>query len=397
MDDAKNILLVNENKAKRLYTYKKGGYQKFETINDSLLENQSMIMFLLDLTYSKAKTCIIIFDPNIFIRQILSPKIQNVSQDKFIITAFNNKNNVTIYSTESIDLSKVEQKKSLWLLPDYSLGISLKGETIANLVKSRSKFNVILIIGLNLVLIIGFWFVYKNIRKEIELAQIKSDFVSNVSHELRTPLALISMFAETLELERARTEEKKKEYYKIISQEANRLSKIVNKILNFSKIEAGKIKYHFEDTDLNIIVDNIYNTYNYHLQNNGFKFTLLKNETIGLINADKEALSEAIINLIDNAVKYSGEVKDITIITGSNKEMVFVEIQDKGIGISKEDQKKIFDKFYRVTTGNIHDSKGTGLGLTLVKHIMNVHKGKINIDSTPGKGSSFRMYFPIKL
>ena len=276
------------------------------------------------------------------------------------------------------------------------MGISLKGETIAGLVKARSKFNFTLIIVLNLVLLTGMWFVYRSIRKEIELAQIRSDFVSNVSHELRTPLALISMFAETLEMERARTEEKKKEYYKIISQEANRLSKIVNKILNFSKIEAGKIKYHFEDIDLNNVVENIFNTYCFHLQSNGFKCSVQLGNNIGLISADREAVSEAVVNLLDNAVKYSKENKDITVKTGSDNETVYVEVKDKGIGISREDQKKIFDKFYRVTSGNIQNTRGTGLGLSLVKHIIEIHKGKIIIDSSPGKGSSFKLHFPLK-
>jgi two-component system phosphate regulon sensor histidine kinase PhoR len=395
-NDAVRILNANENNIIRLFQYKKeAGYLKFETAYDSILGNSSIIMFLSTLGFGKTKTNFVIFNPNIFISQILAPKIQNVSQDKFIISIYNNNNNQITYSTEETELTKLEQKKPLWLLPNYSLGISLKGETIAGLVKARSKFNITLIILLNLVLLAGLWFVYKSVRKEIELAQIKSDFVSNVSHELRTPLALISMFAETLELGRAKTEEKKNEYYRIISQEANRLSKIVNKILNFSKIEAGKIKYHFEETDLNNVVNNIFTTYCFHLQSNGFKCSLQLEDNIGSINADKEALSEAIVNLLDNAVKYSKENKDISVETGRDHETAYVEIRDKGIGISKEDQNKIFDKFYRVTSGNIQNTRGTGLGLSLVKHIIEAHKGKITIDSSPGKGSSFKLYFPL--
>jgi two-component system, OmpR family, phosphate regulon sensor histidine kinase PhoR len=392
--DATKFYKENKHLAKRLYAYKKEGYQKYESISDSNFTKYSMILFLMNLKYSKVKSCVIIYDPNVFIKQILTPRLQDVSQEKFRITVFDNKNNRTIFSTERNDSTKIEQKKSFWLLPDYSIGISLKGKTIASLVESRSEFNIILIIALNLILLIGLLFVYRSIRKEIELAQIKSDFVSNVSHELRTPLALISMFAETLELERARSEEKKKEYYKIISQEANRLGKIVNKILNFSKIEAGKIKYHFSEIDLNNFVEDIYNTYSFHLKSNGFQCSFEKGEFNNKTSADREALSEAIINLIDNAVKYSDEVKLITVKTGLENNMVFIEVKDKGIGISKDDQKKIFDKFYRVTSGNIHDTKGTGLGLTLVKHIVNIHKGTITIESTLGKGSSFRIYLP---
>ncbi len=229
----------------------------------------------------------------------------------------------------------------------------------------------------------------------MELAQIKSDFVSNVSHELRTPLALISMFAETLEMGRVKNDEKKQEYYNIISQETNRLSRIVNKILSFSKMEAGKRTYNFEQADINEIVYKVYETYKFHLENNGFKFNLIAGKDIPSIKADPEAISEAVINLIDNAVKYSDQNKEITITTGIEKENIFIEVKDNGIGISPDDQKKIFDKFYRVSTGLVHNSKGTGLGLSLVKHIVDAHKGKIELKSTPGKGSIFKLIFPL--
>ena len=224
---------------------------------------------------------------------------------------------------------------------------------------------------------------------------MKSDFVSNVSHELRTPLSMIRMFAETLEMGRVRTEEKKQEYYSIIRQETSRLSRIVSSILNFSKIEAGKRNYNFVETFLNDIVESVFTSYKTHLEQNGFKTVITKDETIPVQKLDEEAVSEAVVNLLDNAVKYSKDKKEISVRTGFDKDFSFVEIQDYGIGIPKEDQKKIYEKFFRVSSGLVHNVKGTGLGLSIVKHVIDAHKGKIELKSEPGEGSTFRLKFPL--
>jgi two-component system phosphate regulon sensor histidine kinase PhoR len=210
-------------------------------------------------------------------------------------------------------------------------------------VRERVVTNIILISLLTLVLIVGVYIVYRNVKREIEIAQIKSDFVSNVSHELRTPLSLISMFAETLELGRAKTEEKKKEYYSIISREANRLGRIVNTILNFSKMEAGKRKYHFEEKDLNRVIEKIFENYSFHLRNKGFKFEYYPGKKLPAI-----------------------------------------------------DQRKIFEKFFRVSSALVHNTKGTGLGLSIVRHVMDAHGGRVVLKSKKGVGSSFQLLFPIK-
>jgi two-component system phosphate regulon sensor histidine kinase PhoR len=290
----------------------------------------------------------------------------------------------------------VQQERPLWIFPEYKIGISLVGQTIEELVQQRALTNILLIGLLTLVLILGVWIVYRNIKKEVEIAQIKSDFVSNVSHELRTPLSLISMFSETLEMDRVKTEEKKKEYYSIISSEANRLSKIVNSILNFSKMEAGKRQFNFVESYLNDVVENVYRSYKFHLEQKGFTFHLTKDETIPIIKIDEEAVSEAMVNLVDNAVKYSDNKKEITIRTGKENNFAFVEVEDKGIGIPDKDQKKIFEKFFRVSSGNVHNIKGSGLGLSIVKYIMDAHKGEIKLNSKIGEGSKFKILFPLR-
>jgi len=161
-------------------------------------------------------------------------------------------------------------------------------------------------------------------------------------------------------------------------------------------MEAGKRKFNFAEEDLNKIIIQVYQNYNYHLYNKGFDFDYEPGIDIPKVIIDREAVSEAIVNLLDNAVKYSTETKFIKMIIGSENDFVFIEVQDKGIGISEEDQKKVFDKFYRVSSGLVHTTKGTGLGLSLVKQIMDAHKGRIELKSKVGEGSSFKLLFPKK-
>jgi two-component system, OmpR family, phosphate regulon sensor histidine kinase PhoR len=387
----KRELLENESKIERLFNYSREGYNKIEPISIKL-KNISAVVTIIELTRGKELLGLAI-DPQLFIKQILNPKIQSISQNEFIISVFNKTSRENIYSTEGINVGDIQNEKDLWLLPEYSLGIVLKGGTIQSLVKERAEINLLLLLLLIIILFAGGWIIFRNIKKEIALAKIKSDFVSNVSHELRTPLALISMFAETLEMGRVKTEEKKNEYYTIISHETARLGRIVNRILNFSQMEAGKRKYNFSKVQLNVIIEEVFNTYKFHLQNKGFKFVSNPDENIPLIYADKEAVSEAIINIIDNAVKYSDDIKEVELSTGTMGELVYVKIKDHGIGISDQDQKKIFDKFFRVSSGYVHNTKGTGLGLSLVKHIMDAHNGEITLHSTLGNGSSFILKF----
>ncbi len=383
------LLETNKEKLIKLYEYKKEKYNRIEPIEH---RDSTFLFFLLDRPGIK-NLCGLMIEADKFIDDVLTPKILSVAREEFSIYVFSKERVYDFNSEGKTNPRQLNQQRKLWLLPGYSIAIKLKGETIEDLVKQRTQNNLIMLMGLILILIAGGWFVFRNIKKEVELAQIKSEFVSNVSHELRTPLSLISMFAETLEMGRVKSDEKKMEYYSIISQEASRLSNIVNKILSFSKIEAGKRNFTFKEYDLNVIIEQVYESYKFHLQNNGFEFVFHRHHAPLKISADAEAVSEAVINLLDNAVKYSKDKKYVELVTGEYKNFVFAEVTDKGIGIAKEDQKRIFEKFYRVKSELVHNTKGTGLGLSLVKQIMDAHKGEISIDSEPGEGSTFRLKF----
>lgn len=384
-----NLLRKQSKLVKRLFTYQSANFNKIEPLP---VPDETTLQYLISISKSKLVYGIAI-DKAEFVNKELSAKFKSISQSEFTFAVFDTVTSKQILAIDYTEGQKFLRNRTLWMIPDYKMGIALNGKTMDQLISERNKSNVILLLLLAVVMIVAAWFGFKSIKKEIELAQIKNDFVSNVSHELRTPLALINMFAETLSLGRVKTEEKKVEYYGIIQQETERLSKIVNKILNFSKIEAGKWKYNFAEIDLNQIVVKVFEVYKFHLASNGFEFVLKSDDSKLNILADAEAVSEAIINLIDNAVKYSGDVKKVVVKTGIEGRKAFVEVKDYGVGISQEDQKRIFEKFFRVSTKEVHNAKGTGLGLTLVKHIVDANNGEITLRSEVGKGSCFRLTF----
>jgi len=391
-----NLLRDNKMSITKLYQYIKSGYRKIQPV-DIKADGKSLFLFLVTKSENLHQLCGIIVNTESFIRENLGPKIQSVAQNTFYISVFDKKNNNEIYSNElTVNPQRnIEHKKSIWLFPDYELGIKLKGETISDLANRRTNFNLWTIVILDIILLLAAWFVYRAVRQEIKLAQLKSEFVANVSHEIRTPLAIINMYSETLQMDRLKSEDKKHEYYKVINTETNRLSGIVNKILNFSKIESGKRAYKFEISDLNGIVKQVVETYQHHFKTKEFSCKTYFYQDKLTIKADREAVTDAIINLIDNAIKYSSDKKQIDIKTGLEKDNIYAEVKDYGIGIENKDQKLVFEKFYRVTSGNLaYKAQGSGIGLSIVKHIMEAHGGSVALESIPGKGSTFRLNFP---
>jgi two-component system phosphate regulon sensor histidine kinase PhoR len=380
----------------RLQTYMRGGYRKIETL-DSTIGNIQWLIFITHVN-NQLVFNVLAVDPEKFISHVLDPKIQEIAKGKFHIVAYRLGEDLPFYSSnKQYNPGKIEDKKSFWLLKNYLMGIELKDITIADLARERIRKNLLLIGIMDIILLFGAWLIFRNIKKQVELSQLKSDFVSGVSHEIRTPLALISMYIETLEMGRVKNAEKVKEYYSVILNETSRLSGIVNRILSFSQIENNKRKYVLSETNLNEIVENSALSFRYTIENKGFKYSFEPDKELPLIMADQEAIADAFVNLIDNAMKYSIEQKDITVRTGRTIDHAFIEVEDKGIGISEKNQKYIFDRFYRVTEKNLANRvKGSGLGLAIVKHIIDAHKGDIYVKSSPGSGSLFRLLFPIK-
>jgi len=241
----------------------------------------------------------------------------------------------------------------------------------------------------------GLFLVYSNVRRELHLSRLKSDFVANVSHELKTPLALIRLFAETLELERVPNEGKKKQYYQVINKESQRLTQLINNILDFSRIEAGKKEYRFAKTDVGRVVAEVVEAYRFPIEQQGFTLDVTLADDLPEIEIDKEALSQALLNLVNNAIKYSRDEKWIGVDARQVGDRVRISVADKGIGVARPEQEKIFDKFYRAEDSLVHETKGSGLGLSLVRHIMEAHGGAVRVESAPGKGSTFTLDLPV--
>ena len=276
-----------------------------------------------------------------------------------------------------------------------ALGIKFQGTSVQQLGESWMHRSF-LILGILSLLIVGGLVLTKHVvSKEMALARLKSDFVSNVSHELRTPLALIRLYAETLELGRITTKEKKHQYYRIIRKESERLTALINNILDFSRIEAGRKEYEFRETDIADLVRNTLDSYRYQIEQQGFAFQESIDADLPVVRVDREAIARAVVNLVNNALKYSDGEKFLGVKLYRDNGAVKLEVEDHGIGIARRDQSKIFEKFYRTGDPLVHNTKGSGLGLSLVQHITEAHGGEIAVESTPGKGSRFILSLPL--
>lgn len=374
------------------------GYAKAESFVLPGKGEQEYLVLLsgLELGPKQHMLMVLIFDLPRFADETLKERISEFSELDIVLGLFAYDRPMPIVSTGDITLKSARTLKKLWLFPEHRIGIRVQADNdLEDLINGRFRRSLWLIFFLDLVLLLGAWILYRGIRKEVQLARMKSDFVSNVSHELRTPLALIRMFSETLEMGRVPDEEKKQQYYRMINQETIRLTHLINNILDFSKMEAERKQFIFVPLQVNQVIEQCLEFYRFHLEQNGFTLQTRLAKNLPPISADVDALTEMLINLLENSVKFSGEVKEVTISSGIREGQVFIEVADRGPGIATREQHLIFEKFYRGTDGLVHNTKGSGLGLTLVKYAMQAHGGRVQVESTPGAGSLFRLLFPV--
>jgi signal transduction histidine kinase len=294
------------------------------------------------------------------------------------------------------DGAKPEAERNFeYVFPDLTLAIKYQGTTVADIGTRFLRYNYIVLAALSLFMVGGIWLTYRNVSREMTLARLKSDFVANVSHELRTPLALIRLYAETLELGRLTATEKYQEYFRIIREESERLTALINNILDFSRIEAGRREYEFQETNLGELVHSTLDSYRFQIQQNGFGFEENISDDIPPVIVDREAIARSLLNLVNNALKYSKDQKYIGVSLYRSNGSVNLEVRDRGIGIPASEQQKIFEKFYRCGDPLVHDVKGSGLGLSLVRHIARAHGGDVLVESAPDKGSKFTIALPL--
>ena len=253
-----------------------------------------------------------------------------------------------------------------------------------------------LIGGLGIVLVTSLAILLRSARREMLLARYKTEFVANVSHELKTPLALIRLFAETLLLGRVTEEDRRNRYYEIITRESERLGQLIANVLDFSSIEAGRKEYDLRACRLDEVVRATIESYRFELDEKGFSYSLSVEDSVPPTAADSDAVAQALINLLQNAVKYSTETRDIRIDVRHGGGEIRVAVSDRGCGIPREEQSLVWKDYYRSRSARRSGTRGSGLGLSLVRHIVEAHGGRVALESEPRRGSTFTLVFPVK-
>jgi two-component system, OmpR family, phosphate regulon sensor histidine kinase PhoR len=233
-------------------------------------------------------------------------------------------------------------------------------------------------------------------RRERQLRRLKEDFISNVSHELKTPLSLIRMFNEILMSGKARNEEARQEYRKIIQNESERMTRLIANLLDFASLDRDKKNKHFEMTDIGKLVEKELEAYRYQIQKDGFQLNAEIESGLPQTFADANALTMALFNLLDNSVKYSGDGREISVKVRQVDGHIDLSVTDRGIGIPEKERAKIFDKFFRGSQEEVRKTRGSGIGLALTRSVATMHGGEVSVESSPGNGSTFTMSIPIR-
>jgi signal transduction histidine kinase len=244
-------------------------------------------------------------------------------------------------------------------------------------------------------LALGVILLLRDVSRETQLNRLRSDFVSGVSHELKTPLTLIRLYTETMLDEEQFRPEERKGFYQIILRESERLTHLIERALDFGRIERREKQYHLGEGNLAPFIAQTIQVYGEYLKRRGFSVETNLAPAVPAVTFDADAVAQAVVNLLDNAAKYSGDSKFVGVRLLAEDSTVVFEVADRGIGIPEEEREKIFQQFYR--SGTRSGKGGYGLGLYLVKHIMDAHGGRVEVQSEVGRGSRFRLVFPASL
>jgi signal transduction histidine kinase len=261
--------------------------------------------------------------------------------------------------------------------------------------REEIRLNYLLMSAFILMLMLGIYLFYKYFSREAQLVRLKSEFTDSASHTLKTPLTRIRMLAEKLQLGWVSSEAKKQDYLRAILTETDRMNEMITNMLDFSKIEAGRKQYRFQQHSLAAIVRDTLESYESYARNLGFQMEVEVDEEIPPFPLDAEAIRLVLVNLLQNAIKYSHRVKSIGVRLSREEGNAVLEIRDRGIGIAEGDWEKLFQRFYRVPDSWSQAVEGSGLGLFLVKHAVEAHRGTVSVTSQPGQGSRFTVVLPL--
>jgi signal transduction histidine kinase len=254
-----------------------------------------------------------------------------------------------------------------------------------------------LVLGLSVMvsfLLLGTYFIGRAIRREAEVLRLQSNFLSTVSHEFRSPITSMRQLSEMLAFNRVSSEERRQVYYETLVKETTRLQRLIEGLLNFGRMEAGARQYQFEELDASTIIERVVSEFEPQIASVGKHIETMSADAPCLIDADPEAISVALRNLLDNAVKYSPDQPTVWVECGLERERVAIRVRDKGLGIAASERKTIFKKFMRGSAAMAANVKGSGVGLAMVRHIVAAHGGEIVVASELGQGSTFTLLFP---
>jgi signal transduction histidine kinase len=240
----------------------------------------------------------------------------------------------------------------------------------------------------------GAWLVGRALRRELAVSRLQSDFVSSVSHEFRTPLAALCLTSDLLASGRVASEQDRTAYHRVLVRESQRLRRLVEDLLEFGRMEAGVVQYHFETVDPAEVVAEVVGDFEREVAASGYRVELHAEEETPLVNADRTALGSAVWNLLDNAVKYSPAERTVWIETGCDASRAAIRVRDRGLGIPVAERERIFEKFARGAAASNGGIRGTGVGLAMVRRIVAAHGGEIRLESEPGLGSTFTLLLP---
>jgi two-component system phosphate regulon sensor histidine kinase PhoR len=231
--------------------------------------------------------------------------------------------------------------------------------------------------------------------RQKKISEMKSDFINNMTHEFKTPIATISLAADTITNPKVIKDETSiRHFISMIKKENSRMNKKVETILQIASLDKKEIEFRFENVSMHTIIEHAIETIDIQVQQRNGKINLNLDALEPVVYGDSEHLTNLVNNLLDNALKYSPEAPEITVGTKNNEKGIVLSVEDKGIGMTKAVQSKIFERFFRQNTGNVHDVKGFGLGLNYARAIIDAHRGTIDVFSEPGKGSRFEIFLP---
>jgi signal transduction histidine kinase len=283
-------------------------------------------------------------------------------------------------------------------LPGWRLALSLKDRRLLEAAAEHSAATylwtgILVMAGIGILALLA----VRLLRRQVALARLKNDLAATVSHELKTPLSSMRVLVDTL-LDSDRIEEKKaREYLQLIARENDRLSRVLQNFLTFSRMERRRHTFDFVSVPPGRIIDAAVNSVRGRFDTPGCRFEVQIEENLPEVTADPDALATALINLLDNACKYSAESKHITLKACARNGQVVFSVRDNGIGIASQETGRIFQPFHQLDSRLSRKGGGCGLGLSIVRYIINAHRGSVSVESQPGAGSTFTLCLPIAL